>query len=132
MKADTETRGQGDAGTVKGMTCHHCGALFTPFGMPPHDCAGVRADLADAARRGPVAEGARPERRALAAGDTVEWTERVGVDRRGNLVTAKRRGVVSRLVDGGRSVLIRTQATLIELNMARVKRVATTVEGAQG
>ena len=110
------------------MTCRHCGAAFTPFRLPPHDCAGVRADLADAAKATPeIQPGADARgRRALMAGDTVEWTERVYgvVQRVGAIRLERRRGVVTRLVDGGKSVLIRIGNTLIELNMGRVTRVA--------
>jgi len=110
----------------QGYTCSHCGALYMPFALPPHDCAGVRADLADAARATPDAQpGADARgRRALMVGDTVEWTEKVGVERGGAIRHGSKRGVVSRLVDGGKSVLVRTGNTLVELNMARVKRVA--------
>jgi len=88
----------------------------------------VRADLADSAKATPEAQPGEDARgrRALTVGDTVQWTERVFsyVNRVGAIRHEKRSGVVSQIVDGGKSVLIRVGNTLVELNMARVKRVA--------
>ena len=99
--------------------CSHCGASVRPFQMPPHSCPGVVAQVAAAELARTPLPLPRVARKPLAAGDTVEWTERAAQGRH-----ERREGVVSRLVDGGRSVLIRNGSTLIELNMARVSRVA--------
>jgi hypothetical protein len=99
--------------------CSHCGAEVRPFQMPPHGCPGVLAQVAaDELARTPLPL-PKIVRTPMAPGDTVEWTERAAQGRH-----ERRTGVVSRLVDGGRGVLIRTGATLIELNMGQVTRVA--------
>ena len=105
--------------TLPPYHCSHCGEEVRPFQMPPHSCPGVLAQVAeDELARTPLPL-PRITRTPMILGDTVEWTERVAQNR-----PERREGVVSRLVDGGRSVLIRTGSTLIELNMARVTRVA--------
>ena len=108
-----------------GYTCSHCGASFTPFKLPPHDCAGVRADLKEAAKATLEAQPGedRRGRRAIFVGDLVAWTERTGKGQH-----TRKQGVVMRLVDGGKSVLIRVGNTLVELNMGRVTRVGRSKE----
>lgn len=102
--------------SVPSYHCSHCNAEVRPFQLPPHDCAGVRADLAEAA----LAPLPLPnvERRPMAVGDIVRWTERTG-----KCQHTRREGVVTRLVEGGKSLLVREGATLHELNMGRVVRI---------
>ena len=105
------------------MICSHCGGGFEPFRLPPHDCAGVRADVAEAERRHRVAVAAP---KPIAVGDSVEWMEH------GSLVlggTGTKRGTVSRIVGG--EVLIRFGNTLVQRNMARLRRVCGAKEGAK-
>ena len=105
--------------SVPAYHCSHCGAEVRPFQMPPHSCPGALAQVAeDELARTPLPL-PKLARTPMAAGDTVEWTERAAQNR-----PERRTGIVSRLVDGGRSVLVRTGSTLIELNMGRVTRVA--------
>lgn len=116
------------------FTCRHCGAIYSPFRLPPHNCAGVQLDMADLAKATPEVQpraDARPSR-PLLPGDTVEWTERVFsyVNRVGAIRPERRRGVVSRIVQG--EALIRVGNTLVQLNLGRLKRVATKMEGARG
>ena len=58
-----------------------------------------------------------PNSKPYSPGDPVEWTERAGQNNPG-----RRRGIIAALVQNGKSLLIRTGTTLIELNSGRVKR----------
>lgn len=102
-----------------GYTCSHCGATFTPFKLPPHDCAGVRADLAAAKIRMEPLPLPRLDRTPITVGDTVAWTERTGKGRH-----ERKEGTVSHLLENGKVVLIRVGNSLVEKNMGQVTRVA--------
>ena len=100
------------------VTCTHCGAAFPPFALPPHRCPGTLAQVeADQLARTPLPLPSL-DRRPMEPGDIVRFTERTAQGRH-----ETREGVVTRLVDGGRSVLLRVGNTLHELSMARVTRV---------
>lgn len=99
-------------------TCTFCGAQVAPFQMPPHSCPGVVARVqADLDRRTPLPL-PRLERSPMVAGDIVRFTLRAAQGRHERL-----EGVVSRLVDNGKTVLVRVGNTLHELNMGQLSRV---------
>lgn len=105
------------------FTCTHCGQPVRPFTLPAHACPGTLAQVeADRLARTPLPL-PRAERRPMQAGDLVRFTERTAQGRH-----EEREGVVTRLVDNGKSVLVRVGNTLHELNMARVTRTGRTTQ----
>ena len=90
--------------------CRHCGKLFRPLQLPAHDCAGVRADRQAA------------ESALMKPGDRVEWKERRDLKAGLGSVPVCVNGVITRIIGG--EVLIRVGNTLVQKNLARVRRVA--------
>jgi len=92
------------------FTCRHCGAIYLPLHLPPHNCAGVQADLKDATRL------------FYNPGDRVEWFERSNLKSGAGSIPVRQSGVITRIIGG--EVFIRVGNTLVQKNLSRLRRVS--------